>query len=78
MRALPTPSNGIRPVYETVYIENANTAPRAYVHYIDAENGTVWMRKDIVEQAHPTPPIFSTALCRAADGACELSPALDN
>ncbi|MGB5247828.1 MAG: M36 family metallopeptidase, partial [Woeseia sp.] len=74
LRAMPTPNNGVRPVYETVYLKDVNSAPQAYVHYVDAENGTVWMRKDIVEQAHPGPANAFTGSLGTADGACDLSP----
>ncbi|MBT8097770.1 MAG: M36 family metallopeptidase [Woeseia sp.] len=75
LRAMPTPNNGVRPVYETVYLKDVNTMPQAYVHYVDAQDGTVWMRKDIVEEAHPGPAnVFTGSFADNVDGACALSP----
>ena len=57
--ALPTPNNGVRPVYETLVLDNRSGHMTAYTHYVDAANGTIWLRKDLVEQSHPTAEAFS-------------------
>ena len=41
----------------------------AYTHYVDAANGTIWLRKDLVEQSHPTAEAFSGTV-PLVDGAC--------
>ena len=63
--ALPTPNNGVRPVYETLVLDNRAGHMTAYTHYVDAANGTIWLRKDLVEQSHPTAEAFSA---RAVSG----------
>ena len=67
--ALPTPNNGVRPVYETLVLDNQAGHMTAYTHYVDAANGTIWLRKDLVEQSHPTAEAFSGTV-PLVDGAC--------
>ncbi len=67
--ALPTPNNGVRPVYETLVLDNRSGHMTAYTHYVDAANGTIWVRKDLVEQSHPTAEAFSGTVA-LVDGAC--------
>ena len=67
--ALPTPNNGVRPVYETLILDNRAGHMTAYTHYVDAANGTIWLRKDLVEQSHPTAEAFSGTV-PLVDGAC--------
>ena len=68
--ALPTPTNGVRPVYETVYVDNRNGDTTAFMHYIDAVTGAVLLRKNIEEHSHPAADTFTGAL-PPVDGACE-------
>ncbi|MCA1602163.1 MAG: M36 family metallopeptidase, partial [Acidobacteria bacterium] len=67
--ALPTPQNGVRPVYETLVLDNRAGHTTAYTHYVDAANGTIWLRKDLVEQSHPTAATFAGTV-PLTDGAC--------
>ena len=44
-------------------------ATSAYQHYVDAQTGEIWLRKNIVEQAAPPPDTFSGSV-PAVDGVC--------
>ncbi len=63
MAALPTPTGDVRRVYETLYLDNAGGHTSAYQHYVDAQTGEIWLRKNIVEESlhHRT---RSPARCR--------------
>jgi extracellular elastinolytic metalloproteinase len=67
LRALPTPSGGVVPVWETLFVDG-EVAPSAYKHYVDARNGTVLFRQNIVENAHVTASPFTGTL--TTDGQC--------
>jgi extracellular elastinolytic metalloproteinase len=67
--ALPTPENGVRRAYETIYLDSQSGNPVAYLHYIDADTGRALMRKNLVEQSHPPADNFSGAV-PMTDGAC--------
>jgi extracellular elastinolytic metalloproteinase len=69
LRALPTPTNGVRLVYETLFLDNPGGLSRAYQHYIDAQTGAVLVRKDLVEHSHPPADQFSGSV-PSVDGAC--------
>jgi extracellular elastinolytic metalloproteinase len=47
LRALPTPEDGVRLVWETVVLQahpSADATPTAFIHFVDATDGTVWFR----------------------------------
>ncbi|MDP9314906.1 MAG: hypothetical protein M3R24_29225, partial [Chloroflexota bacterium] len=44
LRALPTPTNGIRLVYDTVVLNVIGGEATAFSHLIDAQTGDVWVR----------------------------------
>ncbi len=44
LTAFPTPTNGVRPAYETIVLDVQGGAATAYTHFIDAQNGEVLMR----------------------------------
>ncbi|MDQ3333283.1 MAG: M36 family metallopeptidase, partial [Planctomycetota bacterium] len=67
--ALPTPTDGVRPAFETIVLDNQAGHATAYTHYVDAETGAIWLRKDLVEQSHPTADTFIGTV-PLADGAC--------
>ncbi|MGH9963149.1 MAG: hypothetical protein ACREBC_39535, partial [Pyrinomonadaceae bacterium] len=67
--ALPTPNDGVRPVYETLVLDNQSGHPTAYTHYVDASTGQIWLRKDLVEQSHPPADTFMGAV-PMVDAAC--------
>lgn len=70
LRALPTPKDGVVPVYETIFLEGT-AAPAAYKHYVDARDGTVLFRHNLVEQSHADAVPFSGTLS-GADGECSI------
>lgn len=67
-RALPTPTDGVVPVFETIVLEGA--APLAYKHYVDARSGEVLVRQNLVMQSHePVVQSFSGNVPNV-DGGC--------
>jgi extracellular elastinolytic metalloproteinase len=51
LTALPTPTQGVRPAYESIVLDNAsNGEARAYTEYVDAVTGKVWVRHNDVQQ----------------------------
>ncbi len=49
LRALPTPTDGVKAVWETVVLDSdAGEHPTAYVHYVDARTGAVLFRQSRV------------------------------
>ncbi len=67
--AVPTPSNGVRPAWETLVVDVEGGSATAFNTFVDAVTGDVLVRKDIVEQSHSTAEVF-TGTVPAADGAC--------
>jgi extracellular elastinolytic metalloproteinase len=67
--AVPTPARGVRPAYETLFLDVARGATRAYTHFVDAATGEVLIRRDIVEHSHPAADAF-TGTMPPVDGAC--------
>ena len=57
--ALPTPANGVRPAYETIFLDVRGGHAVARQTFVDAVTGAVWIRKDIVEQSHPPVATFA-------------------
>ena len=63
--AVPTPTRGVRPAWETLVLDGA----RAYTHFVDAASGEILIRRDLVEQSHPAADTF-TGVVPPVDGAC--------
>ncbi|HVD16079.1 MAG TPA: M36 family metallopeptidase [Actinomycetota bacterium] len=56
LRALPTPRNGVRPVWETIVFDNATGGdPLALLSWVDAQTGKVWRRESLVNYAEDNP-----------------------
>ncbi|MGH2787448.1 MAG: M36 family metallopeptidase [Actinomycetota bacterium] len=68
--AVPTPSDGVRPAFETLLLNNEKGHWTAYQHFIDAETGAVLVRKDLVMHSHPPTDAF-TGQVPPVDGACD-------
>ncbi len=49
LRALPT-ANGVRPVYETLFLSVRGGELLGYTHFVDAQTGTILVRKNRVQQ----------------------------
>jgi extracellular elastinolytic metalloproteinase len=49
LRALPT-VNGVRPVYETLFLSVRGGELLGYTHFVDAQTGAILMRKNRVQQ----------------------------
>ena len=67
--AVPTPSRGVRPAWETLVLDQRGTVPRAFTHFVDAATGEILIRRDLVEQSHPSAATFTGAV-PPTDGAC--------
>jgi extracellular elastinolytic metalloproteinase len=63
--AMPT-ARGVIPAYETYFVEGT-AAPSAYKHVIDARNGTVLLRENLVHQAQPPQTFTGSAGSTDAD-----------
>ncbi|MDP9067784.1 MAG: M36 family metallopeptidase [Actinomycetota bacterium] len=62
LRALPTPTQGTRLVYETLLIDtdHEHGHPEAWVHMVDALTGQVWTRESRIQfESEPEPPLWS-------------------
>ncbi|HVL65044.1 MAG TPA: M36 family metallopeptidase [Actinomycetota bacterium] len=61
LRALPTPTEGTRLVYETLLIDNNHEHghPEAWVHFVDALTGKSWRRESRIQwEREPEPPTW--------------------
>jgi hypothetical protein len=67
--AVPTPTRGVRPAYETLFVDATAGHTRAYTHFVDAATGEILIRRDIVEHSHPPAATFVGTM-PPADGAC--------
>jgi extracellular elastinolytic metalloproteinase len=67
--AVPTPSRGVRPAFETLVLDTRAGTHRAYTHFVDAATGEVLIRRDIVEHSHPSADTFAGAM-PPGDGVC--------
>jgi extracellular elastinolytic metalloproteinase len=67
--AVPTPSQGVRPAYDTLFVDVQGGTATAYEHLIDAADGRVLVRKNIVDQSHPLAAPFNGTV-PATDAAC--------
>ena len=65
LTAVPTPTNGVRPAWETLVVES----DAGYSSFVDAATGDVLLRKNIAEQSHSTAEVFSGTV-PSGDGAC--------
>jgi len=54
LAALPTPTAGVRPVWETVVLDN-QAEPLAYTHFVDAQSGAVLLRENRLDHAQEAP-----------------------
>ena len=52
--ALPTPAAGVRPVWETLVLDN-EAEPLAFTHFVDAQTGKVLLRQNLVNDAQDAP-----------------------
>lgn len=57
--AFPTPTNGVRPAFETIVLDVQGGAATAYKHFIDAQTSQVLFRQNAVKQAIQAPQSFS-------------------
>jgi hypothetical protein len=69
LRALPTPVDGVRPVYETYFVDVHGGSSTAFQELVDAETGDVLVRQDIVDSSHPPADVFTGSVPKT-DGAC--------
>ena len=67
--AVPTPSRGVRPAYETLFVDVRGAVAVAYQHFVDAATGEILIRKNLVEQSHPGSSAFSGEM-PPEDAAC--------
>ena len=68
--AVPTPTQGVRPAWETYVLDNHAGSITAFKHLVDAETGAVLVRENLVEQSHPPAQQFTGAV-PATDAACD-------
>ena len=54
LAALPTAAEGVRPVWETVVLDNEDE-PLAFTHFVDARTGAVHLRQNRVDHAQEAP-----------------------
>jgi extracellular elastinolytic metalloproteinase len=54
--AVPTPTGGVRSAFETLVLDNRGGALIGYKYMIDAENGAVLVRENLVHQFAQDPP----------------------
>jgi extracellular elastinolytic metalloproteinase len=61
LRALPTPRDGVKLVYETLLINNdlGHEHPEAWTHFVDARNGDVYWRQSRLQFFSPDNPEWS-------------------
>ena len=69
--ALPTPTDGVRPAFETVVLDNQDGSATGYRIFVDAENGSVLVRENLVRSSHPPAAAF-TGTVPQVDGACDI------
>jgi len=67
LRALPTPTQGVRPAWETIVFDNAALGdPLAFTSYVDARTGDVLLRKNLVDHVTDDPQSTNTTSGNAA------------
>jgi extracellular elastinolytic metalloproteinase len=67
--SLPTPTDGVRPAWETLVVDVDGGDATGFSTLVDAVTGDVLVRKNIVEQSHSTAEVFSGTV-PPADSAC--------
>ena len=48
--AVPTPENGVRPAFHTLFVDVRDGNAEAYAHFVDAESGAILLRQNLVDQ----------------------------
>jgi len=73
LTALPTPTEGVRPAYESIVLDNSRNGAQAYTEFIDAVTGKVWLRHNAVQQFADsgTSAATSAAAAAAATQTCD-------
>ena len=59
--AVPTPRDGVRPAYHTLFVDVHDGKAEGYAHFVDAETGAVLLRLSLVDQLaeeQPEPPTW--------------------
>jgi extracellular elastinolytic metalloproteinase len=85
--ALPTPTDGVRLAYEVTVIDSTlddhSNHPQAFISFVDAEHGTVWLRRNAVDnfadgaglaQATPTGGTFEGNTAEGEDSCGQPHP----
>jgi extracellular elastinolytic metalloproteinase len=54
LAALPTPAEGVRPVWETIVLD-IQDEPLAFTHFVDAQTGAVLLRENRLDHAQEAP-----------------------
>lgn len=76
LTALPTPTNGVRPAYESIVLDNmADGHAEAYTVFVDAVTGKVWVRHNDVDQIANIGSAASATgsqTCESTGHACEF------
>jgi hypothetical protein len=71
LRALPTPTGGVRPVWESLFVDVHNGETRGYSSLVDAVTGDVLVRHNLVEHLQQQAQAF-TGTVPVTDGACDV------
>jgi hypothetical protein len=71
--AFPTLTDGVVPAFEALVIDTKRAVPEGYQVFVDARDGSVLARFDLVDNSHEgPPPVFEfTGTLPPADGACD-------
>ncbi|WP_020388711.1 M36 family metallopeptidase [Kribbella catacumbae] len=68
--AVPTYTNGVRPAWQALVVDNQGGHAEAFSTFIDAATGDVIVRRNLVHQSHQPADQFSGAVPQT-DGACD-------
>jgi hypothetical protein len=72
LTALPTPTQGVRPAYESIVLDNqANGHAEAYTVFVDAVTGKIWVRHNDVDQFANTGRSATTSATPVGTQTCE-------
>ena len=71
--AFPTLTDGVVPAYESLVLDTERPLPEAYQIFVDARDGEVLARRNLVQNSHEGPsPVFEfTGTLPAIDGGCD-------
>lgn len=71
--AFPTLTDGVVPAYESLVLDTERSLPEAYQIFIDARDGAVLARRNMVDNSHEAPPpaVEFTGTLPPADGGCD-------